>query len=41
VWPGATVFVDFFHPNASLFWTEWLDVLYKKIAFSGVWLDMN
>lgn len=41
VWPGATHFVDFFHPNATQFWGEMLDKLYSKVKFSGIWLDMN
>ena len=41
VWPGATTFVDFFHPNASQYWQDMLDRLYQKVKFSGVWLDMN
>lgn len=41
VWPGRTTFVDFFHPNASQYWQNMLDALYKKVSFSGIWLDMN
>jgi alpha-glucosidase (family GH31 glycosyl hydrolase) len=41
VWPGETNFVDFLHPNASQYWQDMLDILYKKVKFSGVWLDMN
>lgn len=41
VWPGSTTFVDFFHPNATQYWQDMLDVLYKKVQFSGIWLDMN
>ena len=41
VWPGTTTFVDFFHPNATKYWGDMLDILYSKIKFSGVWLDMN
>ena len=28
VWPGATTFVDFFHPNATNYWKDMLAVLY-------------
>jgi len=28
VWPGETTFVDFFHPNATQYWIDMLDVLY-------------
>jgi alpha-glucosidase (family GH31 glycosyl hydrolase) len=41
VWPGSTTFVDFFHPNGTQYWQDMLDVLYKKVQFAGVWLDMN
>ena len=41
VWPGSTSFVDFLHPNASICWNKMFDLLYNKIPFSGVWLDMN
>lgn len=41
VWPGYTSFVDFLHPSADSYWSEMFDILYNKIAFSGVWLDMN
>lgn len=41
VWPGPSVFVDFFHPNASTYWSDMLGLLYDKVKFSGIWLDMN
>jgi len=41
VWPGTTTFVDFFHPNATLYWGDMLNLLYEKVRFSGIWLDMN
>lgn len=41
VWPGTTTFVDFFHPNATLYWGDMLQLLYEKVRFSGIWLDMN
>ena len=41
VWPGLVHFVDYLHPNSSLFWESQLDRLYQEIPFSGVWLDMN
>lgn len=25
VWPGATAFVDFLHPNATKYWMNMLD----------------
>ncbi len=41
VWPGITTFVDFFHPNSTQYWKDMLNILYKKVNFSGIWLDMN
>ena len=41
VWPGTTTFVDFFNPNANKYWQDMLNILYTKVQFSGVWLDMN
>jgi alpha-glucosidase (family GH31 glycosyl hydrolase) len=41
VWPGDTTFVDFFHPNATKYWGDMLNLLYEKVKFDGVWLDMN
>ena len=41
VWPGATTFVDFFHPNSTQYWSDMLNKLYAKLKFSGIWLDMN
>ena len=41
VWPGKTTFVDFFNPNATSYWESMLSILYNKVKFSGIWLDMN
>lgn len=41
VWPGSVHFVDFLHPNATKYWMKMLGILYSKIKFSGIWLDMN
>jgi alpha-glucosidase (family GH31 glycosyl hydrolase) len=41
VWPGAVHYTDFFHPAAVEYWGDMLDMLYDKIKFSGIWLDMN
>ena len=38
---GPSTFVDFFHPNASTYWSDMLTILKGKINFSGLWLDMN
>ncbi|XP_065063012.1 lysosomal alpha-glucosidase-like [Rhopilema esculentum] len=41
VWPGLTVYPDFFHPNAQQYWTEMIDGFQKTIKFDGLWIDMN
>ena len=41
VWPGKVHFVDYLHPNSSIFWESQLDRLHQLIPFSGIWLDMN
>ena len=41
VWPGKTVFPDFFHPNIVKFWNKGLEDYYKLIKYDGIWLDMN
>eukprot|EP01137_Pigoraptor_chileana_P037623 Opistho-2@34981 len=42
VWPGATHFPDFLHPNASEYWQTSLAQFHSSLVqFDGVWLDMN
>ncbi|TMW62649.1 hypothetical protein Poli38472_005267 [Pythium oligandrum] len=41
VWPGPTVFPDFFHPNATTYWSEQLTKFHKDFGYDGIWLDMN
>ncbi|KAJ0409813.1 hypothetical protein P43SY_005707 [Pythium insidiosum] len=41
VWPGPTVFPDFFHPNATMYWEEKLRRMHKNLEFDGIWIDMN
>ncbi|KAI0668766.1 glycosyl hydrolases family 31-domain-containing protein [Trametes maxima] len=42
VWPGYTVFPDWFANNTAAFWTEalrnWSEV---GVNYSGIWLDVN
>ncbi|KAI0762328.1 glycosyl hydrolases family 31-domain-containing protein [Fomes fomentarius] len=42
VWPGYTVYPDWFTGNAQAYWTEalwnWSDL---GVNYSGIWLDMN
>ncbi|KAI8142903.1 alpha glucosidase [Fennellomyces sp. T-0311] len=41
VWPGYTVFPDWWHPNVTEFWDyeiiEWM----KLLDLDGLWIDMN
>ncbi|CEG45520.1 family 31 glycoside hydrolase [Plasmopara halstedii] len=41
VWPGPTVFPDFFHPKAKSYWGEQLRLMYDNFDFDGLWIDMN
>ncbi|KAG3126062.1 Alpha-xylosidase 1, partial [Phytophthora cactorum] len=41
VWPGPTVFPDFFHPNVKSYWGEQIQLMYKSYNFDGLWIDMN
>jgi lysosomal alpha-glucosidase len=41
VWPGKTVFPDWFNPNASKFWADGLSALNGLVNFDAIWQDMN
>ncbi|KAF9974194.1 alpha-glucosidase maltase [Actinomortierella ambigua] len=41
VWPGLTVFPDWFHPEAQAYWTEHVTRWVKEIGLDGIWIDMN
>jgi alpha-glucosidase (family GH31 glycosyl hydrolase) len=41
VWPGISIFPDFYHPNIATFWELYISHLREYIPFDGVWLDMN
>ncbi|BFZ65459.1 hypothetical protein YB2330_006631 [Saitoella coloradoensis] len=41
VWPGYTVFPDFFANGTQTYWTEALVNFSKLVDYSGIWLDMN
>ncbi|PIL30006.1 hypothetical protein GSI_07917 [Ganoderma sinense ZZ0214-1] len=42
VWPGYTVFPDWFANNTQAFWTEALrNWSQSGVNYSGIWLDMN
>lgn len=40
VWPGYTTWPDFFHPNASEYWTEQVKNFHDVFSFDGMWIDM-
>lgn len=41
VWPGESVWPDFFHPNATTYWTTLFKTYHDTLPFDGAWLDMN
>ncbi|XP_046571388.1 lysosomal alpha-glucosidase-like [Haliotis rubra] len=41
VWPGMTVFPDFFHPNSSEWWFRQAKAYYDQVPYDGLWVDMN
>ncbi|VDB84529.1 unnamed protein product [Peniophora sp. CBMAI 1063] len=44
VWPGVTVYPDWFHPNISEYWNNEFALFYSPdagIDIDGVWIDMN
>ena len=41
VWPGNTVFPDFFSKNAQEYWTNQLAAFHEELPFDGLWIDMN
>ncbi|WVR04138.1 hypothetical protein IAU60_001137 [Kwoniella sp. DSM 27419] len=41
VWPGFTVFPDWFHPNMQTLWNEAFYNFSQVVDFDGIWLDMN
>ncbi|KAK9880759.1 hypothetical protein WA026_013081 [Henosepilachna vigintioctopunctata] len=42
VWnPISTVFPDFTHPNAYVYWKEMLKKFHDIVPFDGAWIDMN
>ena len=41
VWPGKTIFPDFFNPDVYKIWDKGLDDYYDIIQYDGFWLDMN
>lgn len=42
VWPGNTVFPDFFKPNTSEYWYNQIKNFYDNtIKFDGLWIVRN
>jgi alpha-glucosidase len=44
VWPGVTAFPDWFHPNATEYWTDEFARFFnanKGVNIDGSWIDMN
>ena len=41
VWPGKSVFPDFFNPDATYLWSIAMNQYYNKVKYDGIWLDMN
>ena len=41
VWPGYTVFPDFFNPKTIQYWQEQLQQFHNKVNIDGLWIDMN
>ena len=41
VWPGKTVFPDFFHPQGPAYWEQQVKAFHDKVAFDGLWIVRN
>ncbi|PCH38495.1 glycoside hydrolase family 31 protein [Wolfiporia cocos MD-104 SS10] len=44
VWPGVTVFPDWFNPSIQSFWTNEFQMFYNQetgLDIDGAWIDMN
>ncbi len=41
VWPGLTVFPDFFRDEGVDVWQYGMETYYKTVKYDGIWLDMN
>ncbi|KAL1935041.1 hypothetical protein VTP01DRAFT_4181 [Rhizomucor pusillus] len=41
VWPGYTVFPDWWHPNATKFWEKHIVDWMTLLDLDGLWIDMN
>ncbi|KAK7679584.1 hypothetical protein QCA50_017294 [Cerrena zonata] len=44
VWPGVTVYPDWFHPKTQEYWNKEFEIFYNPktgVDIDGVWIDMN
>ena len=41
VWPGDSVYPDWFNPNTTSWWHDAMSDFFNAIPFDGLWLDMN
>ncbi|KAK9234319.1 glycosyl hydrolases family 31-domain-containing protein [Lipomyces kononenkoae] len=41
VWPGVTVWADWFHPEAGTWWSNEIKNFHQIDSFDGLWIDMN
>lgn len=44
MWPGVTAYVDWFHPNATDFWTAEIASFFDAdtgVDVDAIWIDMN
>ncbi|KAG0200794.1 hypothetical protein BGX28_006229, partial [Mortierella sp. GBA30] len=41
VWPGKTVFPDWFHPETQAYWTKHITEWLQQVPLDGIWIDMN
>jgi len=41
VWPGFTVWPDWFHNKSQSYWSDQITDFHHDLAFDGIWLDMN
>ncbi|XP_038064192.1 lysosomal alpha-glucosidase-like isoform X2 [Patiria miniata] len=41
VWPGPTVFPDFFNNKTKSWWLDQIKSFHGKVPFDGLWIDMN
>lgn len=41
VWPGLTVFPDWFNPGTSSYWSTQISEFLQGVPLDGLWIDMN